>query len=689
MGPSHSPIRRAAALFAVLLVVLGAAVALDLGLRAGTRAQLHPGHRAPLAEAGHLVRPIAICGSRRYLHSPYSYTGVAGPYPSGRPGLPTYGSPGSSFPADKGAVVVRPGRLSLSELTAARTLYYFEPGRYPVSAGGTPGLDDTYVGGYAGGGYAIWDGERSTQVALNGGGVPGVTVEYLTVQDFMPTASTNVVNNAGSGTYWTVEHTTMRDNGNVAESGDGSALQMAAHDTYEYNCLTDNGDYAINAAAAGGYEGTFVDAVVDYNEISYNGIAYYPNDHGCGCSGGIKFWQSVNAKFVGNYVHNNYNPGAWFDTNNTGMYVADNYIADNYAMGISVEISYNGDITGNTLVGNGIGNHSAGILVNQSGGSAIAGSDYENELLVTDNTLVDNWDGIIVFNDSGRYCGSGGDSVCTLAPSYWPQTDFTACRAVYGLSLSETPKLGRAPFSRLCSWTAQEVHVSGNVISFNPKTVRVTASAPCDPGTDASAGDNGCGLDGEWAFVSGGGWRSSISSRQAPLDVATLDGGVLALRSTDGIWQQAGEVQMATSHGSGSAIVSYAGVRGDDLTGVRLVSGSGHIVPGTAVAFVNSGCSSSGSAPFTCLDLAAVQTQFKAGNTWERDDYYGPQYFDVFSGAVVDWATWSGPRRPCLAMSVDSCPGPFGEDRGGSYQVSGGPYWDFPPAKAPVSTKGA
>ena len=57
------------------------------------------------------VRPGRLVCGQKILNSPFSYDGPAGGYSSGRPGLPTYGSPGSDFPnATAGAILPAPSR---------------------------------------------------------------------------------------------------------------------------------------------------------------------------------------------------------------------------------------------------------------------------------------------------------------------------------------------------------------------------------------------------------------------------------------------------------------------------------------------------------------------------------------------------------------------------------------------------
>lgn len=623
----------------------------------------------------------SICANPTYLASPYTYTSGTGPYRSGTSGLPTFGIAGSDFPYDTIGMVVEPGSINLADYSAAHTLYYFEPGRYNVTSAGSPGTATTYVGGYANGKYAVFDGGRTQQFAWTGSDYGGVTIEYLAVQDFMPPGQQAVVNDGGSGNNrWVLEHDTFQNNGDVLDSKDGAAAGMGAHDTYKDNCFTHNGQYAVNAAQGGGANDTFIDAVMDNNEISYNGISYYPDNHGCGCSGGVKFWQSWNVQFVGNYVHNNYLAGVWFDTNNTGMRVQDNYFADNYAFAISVELGYNGDITDNTLIDNGIGSTSSAIYLNQSGGdSGQTGSNYLGTFSVSDNTLINNWSGIQLFDNTGRYCaGQGGDGQCDLQPEVWPQafpaasttasgglsggtlpitstsgftspgwvevrtsfgpsmysysgkgsgvltglslvngagapangdsvTQITGCQAAYGLPDTAKPPGSSRSYWSLCTWKTKNVTVSGNTVSFNPATVQSMTATSCD------TADN-CGLNGEWAFISGGGWSYSLSPLQAPVNVDTFKGTqTLALQSTANIYQSVGWVSVDTSNGY--AYLSYHGVSRNDLDNVALLTSQG-VQSGTLdVVSTTSSAALTAGPPITALPVIATNGPIPDGAT--------------------------------------------------------------------------
>jgi hypothetical protein len=382
----------------------------------------------------------------------------------------------------KGAVRVPAGDdshvIGENWLVKARTVYWLAPGIHTLGTGKfgqiQPANGDVFVGGYnpKTGRGAVIDGQGVNETAF-GGSATHVTLEYLTIQHFVPPGNQYAVN-GDQGTDWTVEYDTVQDNGDTRGSELGAALGLGPGNVVEHNCLTHNGQYGMNA---GGYETEF-----NYNEVSWNGISFFP-DLQCGCSGGIKYWDATDATVVGNYIHDNYDAGLWADTDNAGFLVKDNYIADNWASGVIYEISYNADITANTFVDNGwgVGSYAAGtfpygeaIYLSGSGGDANVASDYAGVLDVTDNLFMDNWDGVLVYQNPNRLCGSSANSstgYCTRGhePSY---TSSSCSAHVDGGSPLERPDYWDG-----CQWKAQHVTVSHNQFDFNPMDI-ATAKAP-------------------------------------------------------------------------------------------------------------------------------------------------------------------------------------------------------------------
>ena len=242
------------------------------------------------------------------------------------------------------------------------TVFYFEPGDHRVENGMATGHNSVYVGGYSkAAGEAAIDGVDG---ATNGTGVGGQqatfsspssganvydTYEYLTIKNFSSTTNNSVLGNTQNGNSDvgdTYKYDTIGPNdygytgSNSApatgeSSGGGYAINASSYTTIEDNCLTHDAQGAFNVTNA-------VDLTVKNNEISWNGLGEYPDTSGpggspfsCGCSGGGKIFYSLNASIVGNYVHDNYNVGIWFDFDNAGALISDNYIANNWSNGIA------------------------------------------------------------------------------------------------------------------------------------------------------------------------------------------------------------------------------------------------------------------------------------------------------------------------------------------------------------------
>ena len=85
-------------------------------------------------------------------------------------------------------------------------------------------------------------GYRQNDFAFVGNdtGVTGVTIEYLTIENFSPPGSQGAVN-TNSDDNWTIAHSTIKDN------VPGAAMMVGSGNTIEHNCLTGNGQYAFNA----------------------------------------------------------------------------------------------------------------------------------------------------------------------------------------------------------------------------------------------------------------------------------------------------------------------------------------------------------------------------------------------------------------------------------------------------------
>jgi len=403
------------------------------------------------------------------------------------PASPSYPSPPASVCGDTsllsgpssapaGAVVLAAGDNSAqtaSDQMAANTTYWFAPGVHTFGTGQFGQLDpqngDTFIGAPG----ATLNGQGDNDSAFDDTS-SGVTIEYLTIENFESPEGQMVVNHDG-GSNWTVEYNTIENN-------DGAGVGLGTNSVTSHNCLTNNSEYGFSSF------GGSSNVTLTNNEISDNdsGGAYdQPGGGGvqCGCSGGGKFWDTENATITGNYVHDNGNVGIWADTDNAGLDISNNYISNNAAEGIIYEISYNALISDNMLVGNAIkdgpalaGFPDSAIYISESGGDSRVSSSYSGTFTVTGNVLDNNWGGIVLWENANRFCGDGSDQYCTLVdPSV---ATMTSCPA----HLAESSP---TDYTDTCRWKTQNVEVTDNTFSFSPAAI----------GSDCTAA-NFCGYNG-------------------------------------------------------------------------------------------------------------------------------------------------------------------------------------------------
>jgi hypothetical protein len=453
-----------------LLVVVGATVSPYLLLSGGsaapdTHAVVPPESIRASAKSAH------VCG-QPVLHSPYSYDGATRvtPFTSGEHGLPSFGAPDTDYPDVRVGYVVPPGddsAVSADLLNGSRALIYFEPGGHTGLPGIAPGDYSVYIGGYL---------PRSGEAALDNDGQPGntfisdashVTIEYLTVDNFDGTPTEDSFGGAIVDEYggygWTVDYDTVGPNGDFLGSPDtGYGIGIGSASKYEYDCVIRNGEGGFNNGTGTATLrdpapwGGPADYLVEHDEISGNAIATCQVSWKCargvwgdpdGVAAGIKVFWSLNGTIDQNYIHDNYGDGVWPDTNNSGIDISGNYISDNLESAIDYEASFNANISHNTITGNGWNpkgrsewagwpngyqtSNGGGpdfadgaIYIDNSGGApdVLSGSTrYRGELHVTGNDLINNFGGIIAFQDRNRFCGEGpdgGQGTCTLNGHY-------------------------------------------------------------------------------------------------------------------------------------------------------------------------------------------------------------------------------------------------------------------------------
>jgi hypothetical protein len=484
--------------FYVGLAAIGLAGALAGCTGSGTQVQSSPTGSSSGSQSSSASQPTstgsaptsgtAVCNTS-LLDAPWTYHGPAGTFTasSAPKGLPTFGSGGTDFPGATKLVVVPAGDNSeaaqAADYQVDHAVVYFDPGEHKISTTLFAGHDSAYVGGYTAAlGKAVIDGVDgatagtgkeggSFEVATaSSGSTVDDTWEYLTVKNYASSLNSSVMGNVnGAGNteaandigdtykYMTIgpnEYGVTNSSSAPAKgqnSGGGYAIDAGSDTTIEHSCLTQNAQGGFNVI--GGEK-----LVISGNEISKNGLGVYPDSTGsggatsaCGCSGGGKVFFSKNARFTGNYVHDNYNDGVWFDTDNGGANISGNYFASNWGSAIAYEASYNANISDNTVVGNGWasngpwpagvnggacspppgpvsctnglgpvtgkggGNPYAAIDLSDSGGNSNLDTDYSGQLLVEGNVLTNNFGGVKIYTDTNRYPGNiDGDSACSL-----------------------------------------------------------------------------------------------------------------------------------------------------------------------------------------------------------------------------------------------------------------------------------
>jgi Right handed beta helix region len=378
--------------------------------------------------------------------------------------------------APAGATTVPAGDDSavLGLQLAAGETYWFAPGVHTLGAGIysqiIPQDGDTFMGAPG----AVINGQGINDYAFDGNAT-GVTVEYLTIENFGQTGGNNnqgVVNH-DSATGWTVRYDTITGNA-------GAGVMLGSDNHLSYDCLSSNGQYGLSAYSPNGV----TNVTVSDNEIAGNDTYNWEaHDPGCGCTGGGKFWATTDATVVDNYVHDNESVGLWVDTNNAGFQFSGNYFSHNWSSAIIYEISYNAVIQNNTFVDNGLvlgpknpGFPTGAIYVSESGGDSRVQSNYSGTFRISDNVFTDNWSGVVLWENANRYCSDGSDHVCTLVdPAVYT---LSSCAA----NLPASTPTGIPNYFNGCRWKTQNVTVKDNILKF----------APADIGSSCSA-KTGCG----------------------------------------------------------------------------------------------------------------------------------------------------------------------------------------------------
>lgn len=490
-----------------LAIALCAILVVGAGFEIVSRADSPSKHRKHVSAATLAVAPaptsppVAVCGDSQLL------TGSA------------------DVPAN--AVRVPSGDDQALTLNEANTIYWFAPGVHSLGNSQNdqiiPADGDSYIGAPG----AILSGRGINDLAFTQH-AKNVKVEYLTIEDFGPPGGNQNqgVVNADSGSGWTISHDTIEDNA-------GAGVMLGTSDVLTDNCLTKNQQYGFSSYTPSGPRNiTITDNEVSYND-TYN---WEKKDPGCGCSGGAKLWDTHYATVADNYVHDNLDVGLWADGDNVGIDFIDNYISNNFGEGVMYEIGYNGLIENNTFIHDAVGEGpenpsfpTGAIYISESGSSPAVASRNASAFDITGNVFKNNWSGVILWENSNRFCGpdspDNAGTLCTLvAPT------------VASPSTCVEPRIANSPLFADCRWRTMNVDISDNTFDFSASAV--------GNGCEAS---KGCGFNGLFSEY---GITAPYKAWVVPRDISDEQNNRFADNTYSGPWHF-----MAVAQGT---VVSYA-----------------------------------------------------------------------------------------------------------------------------------
>ena len=372
--------------------------------------------------------PARICGSRSLL-------GPSSPPPGFR--------------------VLRPSQSldDVVDASPAGTRFYLATGTHHLGRGPYDQVRPKPGMAFVGAPGAVIDGQGRNRYAF-AGHAPSVTISHLTIQNFggrLANRDQGVVNHDAAD-EWSIHHNTVRGNGGAGVFlGDGAVVAN--------NCLRDNGQYGFSAYEPDGVR----NVVLRNNEITGNNTANWESRvDTCGCTGGGKFWDTRNAKVIGNYIHRNHGVGLWADTNNAAFLVTGNYIASNAAEGLIYETSYNADISFNTFRRNGLvagprerGFPTPALYISESGSDPRAAREYGGSFRIRGNLFVDNWSGVVAWENADRFSGSPANTSTGVTTLVNPRIATEA-------HCSDPDLVGTDPYYDDCRWKTQGLRVEHN-----------------------------------------------------------------------------------------------------------------------------------------------------------------------------------------------------------------------------------
>jgi hypothetical protein len=418
-------------------------------------------------------------------------------------------------------------------------------------------------------GYTVTVAGLDTAVSANTpvyyNGLAGdVTVSYLNINNDQH----NTTGTIYTGTGWTVTHNDIHDG--YSTPGNGVAIYGGDQGVIDYNCLSKMGDYGVNIF---GTNNQF-----DYNEVYESN---YEPDPGCGCSGGGKWWGTLNADIEDDAFIND-SPGGggpiWLDNGNSGTLITGNFFDMSYGSAVESETGFNLDVTGNLFLdggwGNGTGscggsNCAGAVNINSSGGTSVPGSRYENQIAISNNQFINNWMGIDIWQAGGRSCENSGEG--------WPY-DAPYCSGGYPNTATTQANPGPGTGAQATGVAYNFSHLAD---SNNGGGTTLAGDVQAGSSTVLVAGPEA--IDDQIGFTD-----PASTGTTDTTNVATFNGTQTIAATTTG-FPTSGKLRVGTSAawepatggtqtpGGGSwtgAILSYNGVSGG-FQNVSLVSGTG------------------------------------------------------------------------------------------------------------------
>jgi hypothetical protein len=375
-----------------------------------------------------------------------------------------------------------------------------------------------------------------------------VTVEYLDISHDLHTTTGTIY--TGSG--WKIKDNNIHDG--YGTPGQGDAIYGGDQGAIEYNCLSKMGDYGVNLFGT--------NDIFDYNEIFDTN---YEKDPGCGCSGGGKWWGTLNADIVDNaFIDDGPGGGSpvWLDNGNSGTRISGNYFDMSFSSAVDDETGFNLEVAGNLFLDNGWGsgsgdgaNSDGAVNLNSTGGFNVPGSRYENEVLVSGNQFINNWMGIDIWQAGARSCENSGEG----GPSNL--ADASYCSGGFP-NTATTASDGKYYFSHI-----GDANHGG--------TTELAAVAPT--GSSVLLVQGAEAIDDQIGFSNP---ASTTTSDTA--SVSTFAGSATVQARTTAGFPTTGQLRVGTSAAWGDggesytgAILSYTGTTATSFTGISLVRGSG------------------------------------------------------------------------------------------------------------------